>query len=29
MAGKTPAHVFVRYLPKPKNPKEEKMTKAA
>ena len=29
MKGRTPADVFVRCLPKPKTPKEEKMKKAA
>ena len=29
MQGKTPADVFVRWLPKPKTPKEDKMKKAA
>ena len=28
MKGRTPAEVFVRCLPKPKTPKEEKMKKA-
>ena len=29
MKGRTPAEVFVRCLPKPKKPKEDKMKKAA
>ena len=29
MKGRTPADVFVRCLPKPKTPKEEKMKTAA
>ena len=29
MKGKTPADAFVRYLPKPKTPKEDKMKQAA
>ena len=29
MKGRTPADVFVRYLPEPKTPKKEKLKKAA
>ena len=29
MKGRTPADVFVRFLPKPKTPKEKKIKKAA